>query len=384
MASFLLYFVGVLTVNLICAQEILFPTETAERIGASTCTTAKREPGECIRLVECKPMVDLLQKTPLTANDRSYLQQSQCGYRGGDVLICCPFATAQTRAPVPNSGDGANLLPAPGTCGAGAADRIYGGNVTKIDEFPWMALLEYSKPNNRKGFHCGGVLINHRYVLTASHCVNGRGIPADWRLTSVRLGEWDTTTERDCDVDDCNDPPVDVPIEEYIPHENYQPIPKNQYDDIALLRLSRSVPYTDWVKPVCLPVATHLRSAVFDDISLDVAGWGKTENASRSNLKLKARVDGTSLSSCKAVYKRQGVTLRDTQICAGGVKGVDSCQGDSGGPLVGVDSSDRAKPYYFLAGIVSFGPTPCALEGWPGVYTRVASYVDWIQRNIRA
>lgn len=38
-----------------------------------------------------------------------------------------------------------NLLPAPGVCGTDNTNRIIGGEITKIDEFPWMALIEYSK-----------------------------------------------------------------------------------------------------------------------------------------------------------------------------------------------------------------------------------------------
>lgn len=34
-----------------------------------------------------------------------------------------------------------------------------------------------------------------------------------------------------------------------------------------------------------------------------------------------------------------------------------------------IDKSDRLHPYHFLAGVVSFGPSPCGLENWPGVYT---------------
>lgn len=52
-------------------------------------------------------------------------------------------------------------------------DKIYGGNDTGLDEFPWMALLQYKKMNNDPTFGCGGMLINKNYVLTAAHCVSG-------------------------------------------------------------------------------------------------------------------------------------------------------------------------------------------------------------------
>lgn len=37
---------------------------------------------------------------------------------------------------------------------------------------------------------------------------------------------------------------------------------------------------------------------------------------------------------------------------------------------------------WYLEGIVSFG-NRCGLEGWPGVYTRVSDYIDWIQRSLK-
>ena len=95
----------------------------------------------------------------------------------------------------------------------------------------------------------------------------------------MRLGEWDTKTDRDCDDSYngeliCSDPHVDVPVEKKIVHENYQPSSKHQHHDIALLRLTRNVPYTEFIKPICLPVDSQIRRNDLSGNSLTVAGWG--------------------------------------------------------------------------------------------------------------
>lgn len=162
----------------------------------------------------------------------------------------------------------------------------------------------------------------------------------------MRLGEWDTNTNPDCEVDvrgerDCAPEHIDVRIERAIPHPQYDPNSRSQVNDIALLRLDRNVPYSDFVRPICLPLSNNLRSATFDGIVMDVAGWGKTEKVSASNLKLKASVEGYTLNQCRSVYMRQNIILGDTQICAGGKEGIDSCRGDSGGPLISLDTTHR-------------------------------------------
>lgn len=62
-------------------------------------------------------------------------------------------------------------------------------------------------------------------------------------------------------------------------------------------------------------------------------------------------------------------------MCASNiVEGSDACQGDSGGPLFSVNQDSGVST---IVGIVSFGIS-CGTE-LPGVYTRVASFVDWIE-----
>jgi serine protease 7 len=74
------------------------------------------------------------------------------------------------------------------------------------------------------------------------------------------------------------------------------------------------------------------------------------------------------------------IVIISSQICAGGKLGKDSCNGDSGGPLMAYDATTQL---WNLVGVVSYGPEPCGLEGWPGVYTRVTKYMDWIEKTIQ-
>ena len=54
-------------------------------------------------------------------------------------------------------------------------------------------------------------------------------------------------------------------------------------------------------------------------------------------------------------------------------------QGDSGGPLM-IPRGRNGTLY--LYGIVSYGYR-CAEPGYPGVYTRVSEFMDWIVPNLK-
>ena len=56
---------------------------------------------------------------------------------------------------------------------------------------------------------------------------------------------------------------------------------------------------------------------------------------------------------------------------------IDWLQGDSGGPLI-VQNGPGAQ--WVQAGIVSWG-IGCGLAPYPGVYTRVTSFMQWINKN---
>ncbi|XP_031631430.1 serine protease easter-like [Contarinia nasturtii] len=140
-------------------------------------------------------------------------------------------------------------LPQPPVCGSSSSlqYRIYvlGGNETAINEYPWMALIEYT--------------------------------------TRVRLGEWNTKSDPDCEDDQCADPVQDISVVEWIQHADYNPYSKSHENDIALLRLAHPLNYTDWIKPICVPTS----SKNYDGVELVVAGWSIAEAETRSNVTMK-------------------------------------------------------------------------------------------------
>ncbi|XP_068624276.1 phenoloxidase-activating enzyme-like [Battus philenor] len=355
------------------------------RSPVTSCFTPDGQEGRCVGLYSCPHLTSLLQQP--TAKDVAFVQNSRC--QGPDQYSVCCRSSAPTKGPVgrPTVCTLTAAPPDPRTecCGLSSSggNRIVGGNVTAIDEYPWLVIIEYKKEDKIK-LLCGGVLISGRYVLTAGHCVTGP-VLAVGEPINVRLGEYDTSNNGpDCvevegGGEDCTTGALIVPIEKIIPHPGYNPSHALRRNDIALLRLGQMAPYSDFIRPICLP-SSDLSQAPPPDLRLYTAGWGavSTEQSS-SNIKLYVSLPFRSQTECQVPYSqpRRKIALWEGQLCAGGEKGKDSCKGDSGGPLM----YENGK-LFEVVGIVSFGPTPCGLENIPGVYTKVYEYLPWIRSNI--
>jgi len=54
-------------------------------------------------------------------------------------------------------------------------------------------------------------------------------------------------------------------------------------------------------------------------------------------------------------------------------------QGDSGGPMMTPDS--RNQNTFYIVGVVSYG-FKCAEPGFPGVYTKVTTFLDFITSQL--
>lgn len=232
-------------------------------------------------------------------------------------------------------------------------NRIVGGRPTGVNKYPWIARLMYDSH-----YHCGASLLTQDYVLTAAHCVR-RLKRSKMRIV---LGDHDLTTSEET-------PAKMRAVSAVIRHRNFD---GNSYNhDIALLKLRKSVVFTKNIRPICLP------ERPFDPAGKlgTVIGWGRTaEGGMLPGIVQEVQVPILTLSQCRAM-KYRASKITNYMLCAG--RGaMDSCQGDSGGPLV-VHNGDK----YEIVGIVSWG-VGCGRPGYPGVYTRVSKYLNWLKYNL--
>jgi secreted trypsin-like serine protease len=150
------------------------------------------------------------------------------------------------------------------------------------------------------------------------------------------------------------------------------------HDDIALIHL---------VSPAnATPVARYTNPTLADGTPLSTLGWGKTATPQgqwASSDLFRADSKAIANATCAAVPDygpqfengRQVTPIHSGVLCGGGSRG-KACSGDSGGPVVMTNG-----PRPMLVGIVSWTHRDsCGKPEFPGVYTRVAAYEDWIRR----
>jgi len=336
----------------------------------TTCIDPRGIQGECNFLYDsqCANILRAVQTLGVTAQVRRFLQlaiRSPCGFEPGqaDYTLCCVPTTPPTP---PGISQDPEI-----SCGISDTTRVVGGEAANLNEWPWAAALGVPESGDKLSLRCGGTLINKDYVLTAAHCFfAGNNNP-----TMVRLSDLDITSNRDGATHE------DVMIQSTIIHPSYDR--DTQKNDIALAKLERSVTFRRGLRPACLP--ERFRGFPLDKLNNKpfVIGWGKTENNQPISPRLlEAAVPLVDNTACSNQYGSviAGLDISSTQICAGD-DDRDSCSGDSGGPLL---SRELDNGKWSVIGVVSFGAQGfCADKRFPGVYTRVDKYLDWIVSNTK-
>jgi len=240
--------------------------------------------------------------------------------------------------------------------------RIVGGEEASDGEFPFQVSLRSVGAVGLTHF-CGGSIIDENWVLTAAHCCAGQ-IPATMHVVAggIKLNNFENEEEpRNLDA--------------IIGHPDYSAATIS--NDACLLKMKEPFEWTEFVQPIALPAVMQDTAA---GSMVTVTGWGTTSEGALGlpNVLHKVSVPVVSDEDCNASYGASGYAVADSMICAGLPEGgKDSCQGDSGGPFFSNESPETRE----LLGIVSWG-IGCARAGYPGVYTEVSHFVEWITETM--
>ncbi|KAK7482320.1 hypothetical protein BaRGS_00026448 [Batillaria attramentaria] len=242
--------------------------------------------------------------------------------------------------------------------------RIVGGHESVEGSLPWTVMITHYDDFGQKYFICGGSIINTMFILTAAHCFYGKDTldTSMWRviagkhsLTHVNIGEQVWT------------------VEKIVVHPNFNHT--SGANDIALMKVSQAIVYTDKIQAVCLPSQQEIVTTGQHCI---VAGWGVTlETGDAFDTLNQVTVPVVSDDVCAQPSWQRDRFVPHLSFCAGYEEGGrDACAGDSGSPLV-----CEFLGKWFASGIVSLGDT-CALPRKPGIYTNVSYYDHWIRNRL--
>ncbi|XP_061620536.1 hepatocyte growth factor activator isoform X1 [Phyllopteryx taeniolatus] len=242
-----------------------------------------------------------------------------------------------------------------------ARGRIMGGTSAMPGSHPWMVAIYIGQSD-----FCAGTLIDSCWVVSAAHCFFRNPLMSQLRMVlgqhHFNVSGPDTRT---------------FGVDKYIFPKEFSMFNPTLHD-IVLIKLKkqdgRCVKRTPFIRPICLP---DKGMAFPDSYCCSISGWGhRQEKADTYSSLQEAGVRLIPHDICRRpeVY---GNHVTSDMLCAGLYGCVDACQGDSGGPLACAKDDIN-----FLNGIISWGEG-CGRSGKPGVYTKVANYMDWINSVIR-
>jgi len=237
-----------------------------------------------------------------------------------------------------------------------SSDRIFGGRDALPGEFPWQASMR----SISGGLHrCGGTLINDRWVLCAAHCAAGVSVSQYNMVLGKQHQHSKDETERA------------FKIEKVVIHPSWQ-----TKGDISLFKLAEPVDFSKdkHLVPICLAKS----GLDVLNMTCSTSGWGRT-SLTKPPPDVLQTVDTKIITNELCEKENGGVRhVQEGNICSGGQEeGKGACFGDSGGPLqIKLDGA------WTQVGIVSWGK-PCAHVSHADVYTRVSTYIDWINETVK-
>jgi len=252
------------------------------------------------------------------------------------------------------------FVPSAEAAGPRSGPAVVNGTPVSAAEVPWQALIMVGRGGQQA--LCSGALISPTTIASVAHCLQGVGAGdvKAWlgvsRMSEARPGQA-------------------LPIAGLVVHPGYDP--QSLANDIALIQLATPVDLAAGDgRLIALPFGLDPATWPAAGTPATISGWGATVTDGKESDQL-LRGDVQVLAAPNAACGQYGPAFNASSLICGGLPSgaVDTCQGDSGGPFT---VSVNGNPV--LAGLTSNG-VECASAVYPGLYTRLTTFLPWIQQS---
>ncbi|XP_072032704.1 uncharacterized protein [Amphiura filiformis] len=154
---------------------------------------------------------------------------------------------------------------ATGVCGTRPAfnprQRITGGSDARPGSWPWIGSIR-TRDGDVDRHLCGCTLVDDQWVVTAAHCINAILF---YEGVVIIFGDTNPSTP--------SPNAIERTISRAVNHPGYTDIERDPDNDIAMLKLSTPVKFTEYVRPACLATSQN-ETDEYGSTDCSSAGWG--------------------------------------------------------------------------------------------------------------
>lgn len=220
-------------------------------------------------------------------------------------------------------------------------------------QFPWHISLIIGRSDSENIRYCGGSLLSQHFVLTAASCLQS-AVSVRVNMGSIKFLE----------------PAISQDSTQFISHPQFNA--GYNHNNIGIIRLSTPVgDYSNTLRAILIPGPAHSDNLYVNEPAF-ISGYGVYETGSQylsNSLRFGRQITITN-QECQQTFQPQFVPA--SSICVKPETNQATCYGDLGGPLV-VQYNDTWMQIGIASMIHSSGCQGAV------VYTRLTSYIDWIQ-----
>lgn len=135
------------------------------------------------------------------------------------------------------------------------------GEAVDDGQYPWHAGLYFNNTKKELSLQCGGTLLNERIVISAAHCLYqyDSNIPMHKFLILLGTSLSDTTKlgrKKYARL---------IPLRDFKTNGDYNSL--DHSNDIALLRLSESVEFNNFIRPICLTSERFIQDSEDNEVT---------------------------------------------------------------------------------------------------------------------